>query len=246
MTPRERYELLFEGLSTADTVAPSKVGGQFYCEKKVDLEREHGEVETPEKKRGSETHEKAAEDAVEVEMDEVWEVIERGDRQILVESPFVGEFEDHVVVGIPDAIVFDDGRPQLIFDRKTTSIPARLFKNQRIQVWLYGYMLDDLGFETEDLRFAILSHEQRIEPETGKHLQNLVLGTINEFDDGRNQLRSDPDVYLHTFDYSPADHMDDLHWALEYWRDDRDPIPTENAAKCRSCPFSSLCPDSLA
>jgi len=71
MTPRDRFESLFEGLSTANTVAPSKVGGQFYCEKKVDLEREHGEVETPEKQRGSETHEKAAEDAVEVEMDEV-------------------------------------------------------------------------------------------------------------------------------------------------------------------------------
>lgn len=246
MTPRDRFESLFEDLSTANTVAPSKVGGQFYCEKKIDLEREHGEVETPEKKRGSETHEKAAEDAVEVEMDEVWDAIERGDRQILVESPFVGEVDEHVIVGIPDAIVFNDGRPQLIFDRKTTSIPDRLFKNQRIQVWLYGYMLDDLGFETEDLRFAILSHEQRIEPETGKHLQNLVLSTIDEFDDGRNQLRSDPDAYLHTFAYSPSEHQDDLHWALEYWRDDREPIPTKNAAKCRSCPHSSRCPDSLA
>lgn len=246
MTPRNRFESLFENLSSADTVAPSKVGGQFYCERKVDLEREHGEIETPEKTRGSETHEKAAEDAVEVDMDEVWDAIERGDRQILVESPFVGEVDDHVIVGIPDAIVFNDRKPQLIFDRKTTSIPDRLFNNQRIQVWLYGYMLEDLGFETEDLRVAILSHEQRVEPDTGKRLQKMVLSTIDEFDEGQTQLRSDPDVYLHTFPYSPSDHLSDLEWALEYWRDNRDPVPTENPAKCRSCPHASMCPDSLA
>lgn len=245
MSARDTYDALFASLDDAETVAPSRIGQQFYCEKKVDLERELGEVGTPEKRRGSETHEKAAEDAVAVEMDEVWDAIERGDRQVLLESPFVGEAADFVFVGIPDAVVFDDGKPQLLFDRKTTSIPDRLFDNQRIQVWLYGYMLQSLGMETGELQIAILSHEQQLDPEIGKQLQRLVLGGIDEFEDGQTELLSGPDAFLHRFDYDPTAHVEDLRWALEYWRQERPPKPTGNAAKCRSCPFANVCPDSL-
>lgn len=246
MNTRDKFESLFSGLSESKTVAPSKIGGQFYCERKIDLEREHGEIETPEKQRGSETHEKAAEDAVEVEMDEVWDAIERGDRRVLLESPFVGEAADFVVVGIPDAIIFDDAKPQLIFDRKTTSIPDRLFKNQRIQTWLYGYMLQSLGFDVDELQLAILAHEQRLDADTGKQLQQLVLHDLADFEDGRNALLEDPAANVYVFDYDPTDYLEDLQWALEYWRQEREPIPTENEAKCRSCPYADVCPDSLA
>lgn len=246
MDARGTFESLWSTLEEAQTVAPSKIGGQFYCEKKVALEREHGEVETPEKQRGSETHEKAAEDAVEIERDEMWDAIERGERQVLLETPFVGEAADFVVVGIPDAVVFDGGKPRLIFDRKTTSIPDRLFKNQRIQVWLYGYMLQSLGFAVDDLQVTILAHEQRLDPETGKQLQKAVLEESVAPEGTSETLNDDPTAKLHAFEYDPTDHVEDLQWALEYWRAEREPVPTDNAAKCRSCPFADLCPDSLA
>lgn len=245
MSAREKFESLFSRLPEADTVAPSKVGGQFYCEKKVGLEQEYGEVETPEKTRGSETHEKAAEDAVEVEIDEIWDAIERGDRQVILESPFVGEAADFVVVGIPDAIIFDDRKPRLIFGRKTTSIPDRLFGNQRIQIWLYGYMLQSLGFDTGELKLAILTHEQELDAEAGKRLQDMLLNGVGDLEEGRTRLLNDPDAFVYLFDYDPVDHLEDLRWALEYWREEREPEPTENAAKCRSCPYSDVCEDSL-
>ncbi|MFC7250186.1 PD-(D/E)XK nuclease family protein [Halomicroarcula sp. GCM10025324] len=246
MNARENFESLLSGLSNAETVAPSSIGGQFYCEKKVDLEREHGEVETLEKQRGTETHEKAAEDAVEVEMDEVWDAIERGERQILLETMFVGEAADFTIVGKPDSIVFDDGEPQLIFDRKTTSIPGNLFKNQRIQVWLYGYMLDSLEFDTDNLQIAILSHEQSLDPEVGKQLQDVIIQSYSGYSTGKTELSKEPEAYIYLFDYDPTDHLEDLDWALEYWRGDREAVPTKKAAKCRSCPLSTKCPDSLA
>lgn len=62
------------------------------------------------------------------------DAIESGARQVLLETTFVGEAADFLVIGKPDAIVFGDGKPQLVFDRKTTSIPGPLFKNQRIQM----------------------------------------------------------------------------------------------------------------
>lgn len=245
MSAREKFESLFSELPDANTIAPSKVGGQFYCEKKIDLEREYGEIETPEKSRGNETHEKAAEDAVEVEFDEIWDAIEQGDRQIVLESPFVGEAADFVVVGIPDAVIFDDRKPQLVFDRKTTSIPCRLFGNQRIQVWLYGYILQSLGFDTEELKLVILTHKQDLDVEVGKRLQDSILGSFGDLEEGQTELLCDPSAFVYLFDYDPIDHLEDLRWALEYWREDREPEPTENMAKCRSCPYSDVCGDSL-
>lgn len=144
------------------------------------------------------------------------DAIERGDRQVLDESPFVGEAADFVIIGIPDAVVFADRKPQLILDRKTTSILDCLFKNQRLQVWLYGYMLDSLGFETNELRLAILTHEQRLGPEESKRLQQLVLHGGRHLDDGMIGLMSDPDAYLYQFPYGVTDYLEDLRWAMEY------------------------------
>jgi len=215
-------ESLWSGLEDAQTVAPSKIGSQFYCEEKVALEREHGEIETPEKQRGSETHEKAAEDAVEGERAEMWDAIERGERQVLLETPFVGEAADFIVVGIPDAVVFDEGDPQLTFDRKTTSILSRLFRNQRIQVWLYRYMLQSLGFAVDDLQLAILAHEQHLDPETGKQLQKAVLEESVNPEGASETLKNEPTATLHSVEYDPTAHVEDLQWALEYWREERD------------------------
>lgn len=169
----------------------------------VDLEHELGEIETPEKQRGSETHEKAAEDAEEAPIDEIWGAIERGERQILLESSFVGEAGEFTVIGIPDAVIFEDRKPTLLFDRKTTSIPDRLFKNQRIQVWLYGYMLQSLGFDVSELTLAILTHEQQLDPLTGKQLQKLILGEVVEGKDERTELMTDPKAYCYFFHLTP-------------------------------------------
>jgi len=51
---REKHNSLFEQLSASggSSLAPSRIAGQFYCEKKVDLTREHGDIETPAKTRG--------------------------------------------------------------------------------------------------------------------------------------------------------------------------------------------------
>ena len=89
---REKHEALREQLAAAEgsSLAPSRIAGQFYCEKKVALTREHGDVETPAKMRGSETHEKAAEDSERVSDDEFWNALESGEQQVVVESPFIG------------------------------------------------------------------------------------------------------------------------------------------------------------
>ncbi|NHN60062.1 MULTISPECIES: PD-(D/E)XK nuclease family protein [Halorussus] len=245
---RAKHDSLFEQLATSEgsSLAPSRIAGQFYCEKKVDLTREHGDIETPAKTRGSKTHEKAAEDSEEVSDEEFWNALETGDRQVIVESPFVGEAADFLIGGIPDAVLFESQKPQLIFERKTTSRPDHLYKNQSIQAWLYGFILDSLGFETDDLKIAILSHEQSLAPETGKELQQSVIASYNKWEFGDQKLTESPKSVLHLSEFSKVEYLEDLNWALGYWRDEREPIPTKKAGKCRACEYNNVCPDSRA
>lgn len=245
---REKHDSLFEQLSDSDelTLAPSKIANQFFCERKVDLTREHGDIETPAKTQGSKTHEKAAEDSEEISDDEFWNALERGERQLVVESPFVGEAAEFVVVGIPDAVLFEDQRPKLIFERKTTSRPGTLYKNQRIQAWLYGFVLDSIGFETDELQIAILSHERSLDPEIGKELQHMVVASYDDWGLGDHELMDSPQTILHLSQFSKVEYLDDLDWALGYWRNGRGPAPTTNPGKCRACEYSDVCPDSRA
>jgi len=243
---REKHDSLFKQLSESEgsSLAPSEIAKQFYCEKKVDLTREHGDIETPAKTRGSDAHEKAAEDSEEISDDEFWEALENGERQIIVESSFIGEAADFLIGGIPDAVLFEDKKPQLIFERKTTSRPNYLYKNQQIQAWLYGFMLDSLGFDTDGLKIAILSHEQSLSPEAGKELQRLVMMCYNGWELGEHEMAESPEAILHLSEFSKIKYLEDLDWALGYWRGEREPRPTEKAAKCRACEYNNVCSDS--
>jgi len=165
---------------------------------------------------------------------------------VIVESPFVGEAADLLIGGIPDAVLFENQKPQLIFERKTTSRPGRLYKNQRIQAWIYGFILDSLGFETDQLKIAILSHEQSLAPEMGKELQQLVIAGYDGWELADHELTESPKSVLPLSDFSKVEYLEDLNWALGYWRNEREPIPTKKAGKCRACEYEDVCPDSRA
>lgn len=244
---REKHDTLIERVSdsSAPRLAPSRVAGQFYCEKKVDLTQEVGDIETPAKTRGSETHETAAEDSEEISFDEFWEALERGERQILVETLFIGEAAEFLVTGQPDAVLFEGEQAKLVFERKTTSRPNHLYDNQRIQAWLYGFILDSLGFDTSELQVAILTHDQSLDPEVGKDLQQFVLAGYLGFEPGMHELMDSPQAYLHLSAFSKIDFLEEFDWALGYWREERAPVPSDSPGKCRACEYNDVCSESL-
>ncbi|MFD1586757.1 PD-(D/E)XK nuclease family protein [Halorientalis brevis] len=240
---RARYEKLFTALQESERLplAPSTIARQFFCEKKVALEREVGDIETLATARGSEIHETVADDAEPSDEDEFWAALERGERQVVLESPFLGEVDEFLLGGSPDAVLFEDQRPQLVVEHKTTSRLDYLFKDQRVQAWLYGYILDSLGLETDSLTIAILRHEQSLDPIAAKNLQREVIREYDAWDLGYTELHAEPEAGLHLSEYATADFIDDLEWALGYWRNERDPKPTMKPAKCRSCEYSEVC-----
>ena len=244
----ENYRSLLERpAETGETsLAPSRIASQFYCEKKVDLTRIHGDRDTPAKTRGSEIHAEATAGSEAISDEEFWAALETGDRQIIVESPFVGEAAEFLLGGVPDAVVFEDQQPQLLFERKTTARPTYLYKNQRLQAWLYGFMLDSLGFDIDALRIAVLSHDRSLSPRAGKRLQELILGdrAFESQEPGEYEVLDSPQAILYLWEFSKLEYLEDLDWALGYWRDERSPTPMATTGKCQACEYNDVCPDS--
>lgn len=203
----------------------------------------HGRVVTDEMSKGKETHESAAVDKEEITREELWERVDSGDLYTFLEEFFVTKVDDFLQVGKLDAVQFDEGKPQLVFDRKTTWYPEKLYANQRIQTWLYGFLFDQLGLDTSDLQIAILRHQRHIHPEMAVALQQRVLDEYMEYGEGVHEII--PGATVHIFDYDLADHLKDLKWALEYWRGERDAVPTKKAGKCESCEYREKCPESV-
>jgi hypothetical protein len=52
-------------------------------------------------------------------------------------------------------------------------------------------------------------------------------------------------MHLHVLSYNRGKVAEDVKWAMDYWLSKREPIPTRNASKCRSCEYALTCPKSL-
>jgi len=46
-------------------------------------------------------------------------------------------------------------------------------------------------------------------------------------------------IYLNKFNQTEAEK--DLDWAIEFWKKQREAIPTRNPNKCRSCEYKMEC-----
>ena len=57
------------------TIRASDVAGQYYCEKKIELEYLFGEVETETKNQGTEGHEKLLEGSKAAEPEDLWKSV---------------------------------------------------------------------------------------------------------------------------------------------------------------------------
>lgn len=240
---REKHQALLSELREGSrlAIAPHKIAGQLYCEKKVHLAEKHGEKDNQAKQQGSKAHEKATEDSETVSNDAFWEAVAVGENQIMLEFGFAGEVEEFILAGKADAIRFNGQKPELIIDRKVTTHTHTVYDNQEIQPWLYGLMLSSIGFDTSDLKIAILSHEPSLDTETGKQLQDGVLQAA--WEPGEHSLPGSSEANLFVSEFDPAKYQDTLNDKLEYWRDERDPVPTDINSKCSGCDYSDVCSD---
>jgi hypothetical protein len=247
-----------ESLQTSKPVVGAsvhKVAEQFYCEKQVDLALSHGDRENAQTSAGTEGHASATARSEAVPYDEFWDDVATDELVRYSEVPFSAEVAEVVLTGRTDLVEFQDGQPTAIVERKFTD-RHQLYPDQEFQAWLYSYLLDVAGFDCENLRYAVLKIPRPLKAETDVlgMIDQHVLELMTEGVTGTHQPFDEFGVYAHIHDYrstnrfaSPYESrglLEGLQWALGYWREEREPVPTSVAGKCRGCDFRAECPDS--
>jgi len=232
----------------ARAVSASSIGTQFFCEMKVEQDFIHGEIETEEKTEGDALHEELL--AMEpTTRKRLLDDIAR--RKLVVASfPLVAEANGLVLIGVPDAVVFQSARPTHVIELKTTRGDASvLYDGQRAQAVIYGLLLDQVGFDCEKLSLVVVKLRRQTpltDGQRGGFLELLTSTLVSGKDLGSVLPRSEGQVVPHSFAYRREEAVGVLVRTQGYWLGERLAQPTSNPNKCRACEFRQLCPASLA
>ncbi len=234
--PTYRHELSFVGAST--------VAQQFYCEAKVENEYRLGEIPTEGKDVGTGFH------------DEIFamEPVEREDliRRIEEAPSLTASFGLYAevgglrVAGVPDAVIFEGGRPRWIVELKTTGgDPAKLWRDQVVQVRIYGLLMERMGFDCSNLTLALIRMKQwqALAPPEKEALLVSIRGALLE--QKTAQLEAKYGMKFFLMPHAGPEAESAIAWAQDYWLKKREAIPTTVEGKCRSCEFNEVCVHSL-
>jgi len=218
-------------------VIASDVAGQFYCEKKVELQYVHGKVETEAKSIGTEAHEKLTLDSVKVEREQLWREIYGVKPVFALEMFLLAKYGDVLLAGKPDSVLFTRGFPLVVFEYKFSRSNVA-YPSYHVQAQTYGVLLENMGFDTSQLFYAIVVADPKTKG--NRELRQNVTRTVVE-NRSKAALHSieDAKIYVNKFDSACA--KMDLQWALEYWSKYREAQPTNNQNKCARCEYQTKC-----
>jgi hypothetical protein len=234
--PAYRHELSSVGAST--------IAQQFYCEAKVENEYTLGEIPTEIKEAGTDMHNEIF----------AMEELEREDliRRIEQDPSLTASFGLHAkvgklrVVGVPDAVIFEAGRPRWIIELKTTrGDPTKLWRDQVVQMRVYGLLLERMGFDCSRLTLALIRMKQAgtLTPDGKGALLPLIRLALLEQNTSLVEAKHQMKFFL--FPHAASEAENAIIWAQDYWLRKREAIPTTSEGKCRSCEFNSVCAHSL-
>ena len=227
-------------------IPASSIAEQLYCEMKIEHEYVNGEIETETKNEGTELHEKllAMEEAT---IEEIIKGI--GTQKTFVASfPIAAKFQGLSLVGIPDAVVFEKSVPKYVLELKTTAKgdTTRIYDSQKAQALIYGLLLESIGFDCSNLDLVIVRYRSTAlsQKEKSKFLQRMVTSLLNK-SYLNLAVKSRYEIVPHSLTYNKSNAVRVLNETRGYWLSERDPIPTTNPNKCKSCEFRDMCQFSL-
>jgi CRISPR/Cas system-associated exonuclease Cas4 (RecB family) len=222
-------------------VIASDVAQQYYCEKKVEMNYIQGEVETEEKTIGSEAHEKLLKDTVKIEGEELWKEIYSELPSYIHEMLLLARYKEVILAGRPDLIIFKHGKPLVFFEYKFGR-SKKPFKSHHVQAGVYGTLLKNMGFDTDQLYYILVLAKPKAKYEPNFREKIVEAVEKNGLKESIIKIEN-ACLYITKFDTDKA--SQDLDWAIDFWKNHRKPIPTRNPNKCRSCEFNKECDQSL-
>lgn len=229
----------------ATMIGVSTIADQFYCEYKVENEFALGEVATEAKGEGTELHDELI-PGVELTAKEFIRLVsgKKPSYAVLRVWGMVGGLR---LVGMPDHIVWSEGRPLWLVELKTTkSDPKTLWDDQIIQARIYGLLLDQMGFDPSKLRIAVVRVKSLGLSDDGRRQwarrvsDALMSGRIEELESEYGGL-----MKLHVVTHDSGAAMESIAAKRDYWMSKREPTSSESVGKCRACEYNAVCPKSL-
>ncbi|MGD0645307.1 MAG: PD-(D/E)XK nuclease family protein [Candidatus Bathyarchaeia archaeon] len=244
----ERFDSLLKGLSQKQSekgelrfnryfVIASDIAGQYYCEKKVEMQYLHGKVETEAKNIGTEAHEKLTEDSVKVKREELWQKIYEPEPVFALEMFLLANYDGVLLAGKPDSVLFTGGFPLVVFEYKF-SRSSVAYPSYHVQAQTYGLLLENMGFDTSRLFYAIVVADPKTKG-SRKLRQNVVNTIISNGPREAVHSINDAKIYYNKFNRVNAEK--DLAWALQFWSKNREAQPTSNQNKCARCEYQAKC-----
>jgi hypothetical protein len=227
------------------SVGVSTLASQYYCEYKVENEVAFGEVPTEAKDQGTDLHDELIPQEAITEK-QFAELVSRKEQSYAVLKVW-GTVGGLRIVGMPDHIVWSEGRPLWLVELKTTKgDPTSLWPDQMNQIRIYGLLLDLMGFDCSRLRLALvrlrageLTDEERglWMERVSTHLESGKLGELEA------KYRNAMKVHLLAHDKVAAETS--VMEKQGYWLGEREATSSTSVGKCKACEYNSVCPKSL-
>jgi len=226
-------------------VAVSSIANQFYCEYKVENEFAVGEIPTEAKETGTNLHDELM-PTVAISREEFAEMVGRKKPSLGVLRVW-GAAMGLRLVGMPDHIVWAEGRPLWLVELKTTrGDPNPLWEDQENQVRIYGLLLELMGFDCSRMRLAVVRLKTNELDEAEKRewivrvSEALLTGEVEELEAKHRGI-----MKAHLLDHNRK--LAEAAVALKagYWLNKRQPTSSTSVGKCRACEYNSVCPKSL-
>ena len=219
----ERFDSLLKGLSQKQKekgelrfnrsfVIASDIAGQYYCEKKIEMQYLHGKVETESKNIGTKAHEKLSEDAVKVQRSDLWQKIYSVAPVFALEMFLLANYNGVLLAGKPDSVLFRRGFPLVVFEYKF-SRSNEAYPSYHVQAQTYGVLLGNMGFDTSRLFYAIVVADPKTKG-SRELRQNVVHTVIQNGPKEAVHSINDAKIYYNKFNRVIAEK--DLAWALEF------------------------------
>ena len=215
----------------------SDIAGQFYCEKKVEMQYLHGEVETEAKTIGSKAHAALEEDAVRIGREDLWKKIYGKKPVFAVEMFILAKYNDITLGGIPDSILFQSGFPLMVFEFKFTKNQIA-YLSHHVQAMTYGTILEKMGFDTSRLFYAIVTADPSTRGNKEFRTEAITATVRNGPKEAIIPIK-DATVHIHKFNMTNAG--TNICWAIDYWKQKREVELTNNPRKCVLCEYQDKC-----
>ena len=223
-------------------VSISNIAQQYYCEQKLDLESEYPMPPTEQMQKGGAGHEAAATLGVAVSKEEAIKdaVVEREEAIFICEFNIAWVHKGVPIIGMVDEAWFREGNVDLVVERKFSNALS-VYSPYHVQAQLYCLGLGEMGFNNESTNYRIIVLKRSCH-----ECEKLINRSCPIFAFERTDFHCDKgESKAFVYPFKKEKIVEDLDWALDFWKNERKAIPTRNPAKCRACEYSEMCKSSL-